>query len=160
MVYAAPAPGLGVSTSSSFPGAFLVRRSLESAPWPLPRAQRATELPGLPGLRQGETRHSACSFHTLVGIRDSSRGERGCASAPSSPSLLPTPPSLIPWAPGQSQAPTLGRSLGPCVRLPLLSHGDTTGYRSGARPPSVTVTGWAMLLSPHPRATRSGNPLE
>lgn len=80
--------------------------------------------------------------------------------------ILPVPPhpspypSLIPWAPGQNQALTLGRSLGPCVRVPLLSHGDTAGYKSGPRPPSVMVSGRTMLLSPQPQATCSGNPLE
>ena len=98
MVYEAPVSGLGAVTSSSFPGGLLVRRSPESARWPLPSAQRAAELPGLPGPRQGETRHSLPGPVTASwGVRDSSGG-RGRCDAPHP--ILPLPPSSPASSPG------------------------------------------------------------
>lgn len=101
MVYEARASELGAITSSSFPGGLLLRRSPESARWPLPSAQRASELPGLPGPRQGETRHSLPGPVTASwGVRDSSGGGgSGLRRTPSSPSLLPPQPHpLGSWA--------------------------------------------------------------
>ena len=70
----------------------------ESARWPLPGAQRAAELPGLPGPRQGETRHSLPGPVTASwGVRDSSRGRGRCA-APHP--ILPLPPPSPASSPG------------------------------------------------------------
>lgn len=151
-------PRAGSQTSTSLPGAlFLVPTSPESAPWPLPRAQRATELLG----PQAPAGRPDAPLPALVtpswGVRDSSLGE-GLRPCPILPSLLtPPPPQPHPlgsWAepgsdPGQVAWP-------PVSGVPLLSHGDTT-VTTGSQASSVMVIGQTMLLSLSPGPPGSGN---
>lgn len=135
----------------------------ESGVCPLASAQGSEShgAPGLPGPRQGRP-DAPCLLlsHPRGGLGIQARGG-GLAVPilPLPPHPTPTPASS-PWAPGQSQALTLGRSLGPCVRSPSSLTRGHHGLQIGSQASLGDGDGTDNALSPQLPGHPLWEPLE